>query len=326
MTDPWQPAGSPQTSPAASGGSAAGVPGATDASVVTGSPTGGFTSSTTAAAATASGQSAAPTLPGISLPKGGGAIRGIGEKLTIGQATGTATMSVPVFTSPGRSGFGPVLSLTYDSVAGNGPFGLGWRLSVPSVTRKTSMGLPLYEDAADSDVFILSSVEDLVPLLNRTGDTWTPDTGPDPTGRYTIRRYRPRVEADFSRIERWDDNTTGGTHWRTISRDNVTSLFGQTAASQISDPANPAHVFSWLLDCSYDARGNVIAYDYQAEDDTKVPQTVSEVGRTVTANRYLKRIRYGNTTPYLPAVTQELPADWHFEVLFDYGISTRTIR
>jgi hypothetical protein len=35
--------------------------------------------------------------------------------------------SLPV---PGRSGFGPQLSLSYDSGAGNGTFGFGWNLSL----------------------------------------------------------------------------------------------------------------------------------------------------------------------------------------------------
>src|SRR5215208_2269568 len=66
--------------------------------------------------------------PTVSLPKGGGAIRGIGEKFAANPVTGTASMSVPIFTSPGRGGFGPQLALSYDSGAGNGPFGLGWNL------------------------------------------------------------------------------------------------------------------------------------------------------------------------------------------------------
>jgi hypothetical protein len=51
--------------------------------------------------------------------------------------------------SPGRGGIGPALSLTYDSGAGNGVFGLGWRLSTPAITRKTDKGLPRYVDDAD---------------------------------------------------------------------------------------------------------------------------------------------------------------------------------
>ena len=101
--------------------------------------------------------------PSLSLPKGGGAIRGIGEKFTANPVTGTGALTVPIATSPGRSGFGPQLSLSYDSGSGNGPFGLGWSLSLPSITRKTDKGLPRYQDADDSDVFILSGAEDLVP-------------------------------------------------------------------------------------------------------------------------------------------------------------------
>ena len=98
----------------------------------------------------ASSQVAAPS---ISLPKGGGAIRGMGEKFAANPVTGTGSMTVPIATSPGRSGFGPQLSLSYDSGAGNGPFGFGWSLSLPAITRKTDKGLPRYQDAEESDVF-----------------------------------------------------------------------------------------------------------------------------------------------------------------------------
>src|SRR5690348_5061907 len=104
-------------------------------------------------------QSSAPSAPTISLPKGGGAIRGMGEKFASNPVIGTGSMTVPIATSPGRSGFGPQLSLSYDSGAGNGPFGFGWNLSLPTITRKTDKGVPRYQDAQDSDVFILSGAE-----------------------------------------------------------------------------------------------------------------------------------------------------------------------
>src|SRR5687767_2092003 len=99
--------------------------------------------------------------PSISLPKGGGAIRGIGEKFAANPVTGTGSMSVPIGASPGRSGFSPQLSLNYDSGAGNGPFGFGWALSLPQIARKTDKGLPQYQDALESDVYLLSGAEDL---------------------------------------------------------------------------------------------------------------------------------------------------------------------
>lgn len=84
--------------------------------------------------------------PTPSLPKGGGAIRAISEKFSLNPATGSGGMSIPVQTPPGRSGFGPSLAIGYSSGGGNGPFGLGWSLSAPSISRKTDKGLPQYMD------------------------------------------------------------------------------------------------------------------------------------------------------------------------------------
>src|SRR5438093_879131 len=139
--------------------------------------------------------------PTITLPKGGGAIRGMGEKFAANPVTGTGAMTIPIATSPGRSGFGPQLSLSYDSGAGNGPFGFGWSLGLPSITRKTDKGLPRYLDGDESDVFILSGAEDLVPILDGTGNRIAlPRTVHGVA--YSIRLYRPRIEGLFARIER----------------------------------------------------------------------------------------------------------------------------
>jgi hypothetical protein len=91
-------------------------------------------------------ESLVPTPPSISIPKGGGAIRGMGEKFDANPVTGTGSMSVPIALSQGRSGFGPQLSLSYDSGSGNGPFGFGWSLSLPAISRKTDKGIPKYQD------------------------------------------------------------------------------------------------------------------------------------------------------------------------------------
>src|ERR1700722_16481212 len=72
-------------------------------------------------------------VPHLALPKGGGAIHGIGEKFAANPVTGTGSTTIPIASSPGRSGFGPKLALSYNSGAGNGPFGFGWTLPLPSV-------------------------------------------------------------------------------------------------------------------------------------------------------------------------------------------------
>lgn len=269
--------------------------------------------------------------PAISLPKGGGAIRAIGEKFAANPATGAGSMTVPIAASPGRAGFGPQLSLSYDSGSGNGPFGLGWSLGLPAITRKTDKGLPQYDDAVDSDVYVLSGVEDLVPVLVRHNGQWARESLPPRTvggAAYRVQRYRPRVEGLFARIERWTNVADrADVFWRSISRDNVTTWYGRTAESRIADPADPPHIFSWLVCASYDDKGNVIAYDYKPENDEKVEASkANERNRERGANRYLKRIRYGNHAPYFPkleavAAWPALPADgqWYFELVFDYG-------
>jgi hypothetical protein len=151
--------------------------------------------------------------PKITRPKGSRAISGIGEEFAANSVTGTGSMSVPVFTSPARSGFGPQHSLSYDSGAGNGPFGFGWSLTLPSITPRTDKGLPKYFDAEEFDIFVLSSAEDLVPILVDTGG-WQrqPFDSPANESGYIVQRYRPRIEELFARIERWTDKVTGISH------------------------------------------------------------------------------------------------------------------
>ncbi|MDR8392231.1 hypothetical protein NC796_13845 [Aliifodinibius sp. S!AR15-10] len=54
-----------------------------------------------------SSESNAIQIPRISLPKGGGALKGIDEKFEVNSATGSAGFSIPLPVSPGRDGFAP---------------------------------------------------------------------------------------------------------------------------------------------------------------------------------------------------------------------------
>ena len=303
--------------------------------------------------------------PAITLPKGGGAIRSIGEKFTANPVTGTGSIRVPIATSPGRSGFGPQLSLSYDSGSGNGPFGFGWSLSLPQIARKTEKGLPQYLDAEESDVFILSGVEDLVPVYRQDVDgSWIarhPGYQSDPDGfwvrdpegslvihedeidGYRVRCYRPRTEGLFARIERWT-RSDSDVHWRSISKDNILTIYGNDVNSRIAEPEcidapkDSRHIFSWLICETRDDKGNAVLYKYKAEDGAGVHLTHTyERNRgdrddpCRKTNRYIKRICYGNRTPLLddtgnrPRFLTDLPlkqiqnTKWMFEVVFDYG-------
>ncbi len=310
----------------------------------------------------------------------------MGEKFAANPVTGTGSMTVPIATSPGRSGFGPQISLSYDSGAGNGPFGFGWSLSLPAITRKTDKGLPRYRDwssaPADADMFVLSGAEDLVPVFRKDDDgSWLASLPPghglhrDPVDHwvldgndqyvihedtidgYLVRRYRPRIEGLFARIERWQRIPTtsdprpqaeqrADVHWRSISKDNILTIYGADASSRIADPQDPERILSWLICESRDDKGNAIRYLYKAEDGTltlrpgqddpyrKLHQRNRGAANDPrrTAQRYLQRIFYGNRIPLLdaqgrrPRRLSDLPsppidtaADWLFEVRFDYG-------
>ncbi len=278
----------------------------------------------------AEGGASLTSAPTISLPRGGGALRAIAEKFNLNPVTGTGSLTVPVYASPGRSGFGPQLSLTCDSGNGNGPFGFEWSLAINAISRKTDKGLPKYADDEESDAFILAGAEDLVPALVQAAGQWTRDvvTRTVYGKQFKVHRYRPRIEGAFARIERWRNlSDPQDTFWRSISKDNVTTWYGKTAESRIADPADPSRVFTWLICDSDDAKGNVISYRYKPEDSSGVDVTAAHEhnhsGLTRSAKRYLKDIFYGNRTPYFRDLAQPqpapLPADWCFQVVFDDG-------
>jgi hypothetical protein len=168
-------------------------------------------------------------------------------------------------------------------------------------------------------------------LVEDSHGNWIEESIPHRDG-YVIKSYRPRTEGLFARIERWTRLEDPATHWRSISKDNILTVYGLDAGSQVADPQDPCRVFSWLICRTYDDKGNAIIYDYATEDSSGVDLNLpSERHRVRTANRYVKRIRYGNRVPVLldphtPGCRKSHiephdlnAARWMFSVVFDYG-------
>ncbi|MFO0632098.1 MAG: SpvB/TcaC N-terminal domain-containing protein [Nannocystaceae bacterium] len=233
----------------------------------------------------------APLVPKLELPRGGGAIRGIDEKVASTPHTGSLGVTIGLPTTPGRA-LTPELSLRYDSGTGNGPFGAGFALDVPSVSRRTNKGVPRYDA---SDVFALPGADDLVPALVETDGAWGIDERIE--DGYRVRRHRPRVEQAYSRIEHWVPPGGAGSFWKVTTSENVTHVFGTTAGSRAVDPDAPTRVFRWALDETRDDRGNTIKYEWT----------------NAHGSLYLARVQWGNL-----AVDPE-PDDFVFELRFEYG-------
>ncbi|HYJ37483.1 MAG TPA: SpvB/TcaC N-terminal domain-containing protein, partial [Chitinophagaceae bacterium] len=261
-------------------------------------------------------------IPNLTLPKSGGAIKGVDEKFEVNAVTGAASFSVPLSAGSAR-GFGVSLTVSYNSGAGNSVFGLGWGLSLTSIRRKTNKELPRYFDEQDSDTYIFSAAEDLVPKLKLTAGNWVPEENDSADGLFSIRQYRPRIEGAFARIERWTRKSDGLIHWRTISRDNTTGIFGDKAPSVIADPADPRKIFEWFLRFTYDDKGNCALYEYKQEDGKDMPSALHNKNRmsgdAPYVNTYLKRVKSGNIDPYVRGNTEPAPAQFLFETVLDYG-------
>ncbi len=271
----------------------------------------------------------------ISLPSGGGAISGIGETFQPNLFSGTGTFSVPIYTSPGRDGYGPKLTLQYSSGSGNGPFGMGWQLSIPKIARKTEKSVPRY---LGEDVFVLAGSEDLVPRLQNGNPVVTEG----PLDGQWVKKwlYSPRTEEAFSRIEKWEVEDPAGSppevFWRVTTKDNVTSLFGRTASARIEAPAinGRPRIFEWLIEETFDAKGNHILYEYARDDPDLDLGRLSESARGYN-QKYIRRILYGNLPgPFLDrdefrdtlrdghqreAPLHTIQRKYAYEVLFDYG-------
>jgi RHS repeat-associated protein len=258
--------------------------------------------------------------PSITMPKGGGAIKSIDEKFSVNAANGTATFSIPLPLSPGRNGAAPALVLSYNSGGGNSIFGLGWHADVPSIQRKTEKELPEYKDSEESDTFIFSGAEDLVPeLVKDAGGHWVKNIiRKDDT---VITRYRPRIEGSFARIEKIEEH--GNIYWRVRTKENVVSVFGKSDTAKLFSPVtgDAYKIFKWSLEYSYDDKGNFTSYYYKKENTDSIPPSLHEKNRlngiAACTNSYLKGIKYGNSIAYYEG--DELPKDFLFELVFDFG-------
>lgn len=238
---------------------------------------------------------------------------------------GAATTSVQIPLSAGRNGFQPQLSLGYSSGSGNSVFGMGWALQgLPVLGLSLKDGYPKY-DGTDKFAF---NGQELVPWLETKGDGWNQRT--DETSAFYINYYRAVNDTFFTRFEKWVDKSDQKVHWRVHSTDNQVMLFGANTddSTKVFDKENPTNIFQWLLEAQYDNWGNSIRYEYKAEDLINVEGSPSfernrVLKRGFNAQRYLKRIHYGNQIPEYPNQVAYSSQKWLFEVVFDYGDQER---
>ena len=177
---------------------------------------------------------------------------------------GAARLSYPILVPPGRRGTAPQLTLEYTSGGGNGPMGVGWRLSLSVIQRSTRNGLFYKGTSFEHDG------EELVPR---------PDWG---NGYYGAKR-----ETLFSKYQM----TSPDKGWVISTRDGVKYYFGASTASQIN---NSYGVFQWCLDRVEDPNGNFYSITYFKDQGQIYPSLISYTGNTGLNPTHAVEFNYEN--------------------------------
>ncbi len=182
----------------------------------------------------------------VSLPVGGGSVRGLGETFQPDLSTGTGVYNVPLEFPKGPNGLTPNFNLSYNTGFSNGPFGVGWALSLPFIVRKVERGIPTFDD--ERDTYLIVGEE----LVHIGGD-----------------EYRMRVEREFTRFFRRDD------HWEAVKRDGQRLIFGRNPESRLEvtkDGETLAH--KWCLEELSDPNGNTIHFSYLRDEGCLYLKTI----------------------------------------------------
>ncbi|WP_318367313.1 SpvB/TcaC N-terminal domain-containing protein [Enterobacter sp.] len=252
----------------------------------------------------------------LSLPKGGATHQGMGEALSPAGPDGGATLALPLPVSAGR-GFAPSLQLSYSSLGGNGAFGLGWSLNLMSITRRTSQGVPAYDD---DDQFLGPDGDVLVPERDAAGNITVRSVsaygGVTFDQPYQVVRYRPRIEKSFALIEQWRNDTEH--FWLIHQPDGLLHCLGKTAQARLYNGDNPQQIARWMPEESLAPDGDHICYVYRHENGASVADEQTEQGNQL----YLTQVNYMIATPSPDLLLWKNAVDtavWHCSLVLDYG-------
>jgi RHS repeat-associated protein len=174
----------------------------------------------------------------LALPKGGGAVGGIGGSFAPDLNTGGGGYAVPLDLPHGVDGHTPQLTLQYSTAYGNSAFGLGWSLGTVRVELATDGRVPRYDG---TDAYTLAGAGRLVDLPGEPG------------------RLVPETDGLGWRIRRHGDG------FELTDRSGVRHLAGTGSAARIADPADPDHVFGWLIERSVRPSGDEIVYTWDVD-------------------------------------------------------------
>ncbi|MFH2138614.1 MAG: RHS repeat-associated core domain-containing protein [Candidatus Omnitrophota bacterium] len=199
--------------------------------------------------AQASVESASVASSGAILPGGASSINFSTNSFQTDLFRGNASYSVPIEVPPGRQGIAPQLNLSYSSQPASGWCGVGWDLSLGSITRSLKNGLPKYDT---TDTFLYNGSE----LKNIGGN-----------------EYRLKTDGPYMKFI---NNTD---HWLVYDKAGTQYRYNSTINT-------PSGVFQWSLVRVTDLHGNYMSVTYTLDQGQAYPQQILYTGNDAISAVY----------------------------------------
>ncbi|MET3012118.1 SpvB/TcaC N-terminal domain-containing protein, partial [Flavobacterium psychrophilum] len=190
---------------------------------------------------------------------------------------GTANTNFPIELPAGRAGMQPALALQYSSEGAHTWAGLGWDISVPSVSIETRWGAPRYDQAKETESYNLAG-QDLLPNAHR--DSWKL--------REANKKFFPRKEGAFQKITR-KGSSPSTYYWEVIDKSGVISYYGGTTTGLDENGVlrtQAGNIGHWALLQQTNLRGNSIHYEYDKINGQLYIKKIYYTGKNNTKGLY----------------------------------------
>lgn len=188
-------------------------------------------------------------------------------KITLGEfsvgRTGAATFAIPIMVPPGTAGMQPNLSLTYNSQAGNGLAGVGWRLTGLSAIARCRQSIA--QDGQNGAITFSASDRFCLDGLRLIAVS----------GSYGADGTEYRTEKDsFVKVTSHGAAGSGPEYFRVKTKEGRTLEYGNSADSRIEATGSPS-ARVWALNKVQDASGNHMTVSYLESDGDFRPAEIN---------------------------------------------------
>jgi len=233
--------------------------------------------------------------------------------------TGAMTYNVPIEVSPGRQGFQPQLSATYNSLAGNGVMGVGWNIGGLSMIQR--VGKSIYYDVKSQgvaltkdDAFVLDGTR-----LIKLSETSTQINYETEQGLVKVKAFLSGSIILYFEVSYPDGNkgifgyTTNGSNRLSYPLTSLSDLWGNTITYAYTLSYNRYYITSITY------HGASVTFQYATTRPD--PVVTYEGGLKVTDNRLLERIecKSGGTTFRTYAFTYQTSSPLNTSILTQIG-------